>query len=94
MHLRVIILLTLVLTIVANQGEAAPDTSGKVVLANLDRYDVYLRVGQSRREIKPRKASVLTPKRYPVTIELAGPGFVSLSLPSRRNRMYKQESAS
>ncbi len=49
---------------------AAPDVSGKVVLANLDRYDAYLRVGKTRREIKPKKASVLAPKKYPVTIEI------------------------
>ena len=50
-------------------ASAAPDVSGKVVLANLDRYEAYLKVGDTRRVIKPRKASVLTPKRYPVTIE-------------------------
>ena len=46
-----------------------PDVSGKVVLANLDRYDAYLRVGKTKREVKPKKASVLTPKKYPFTIE-------------------------
>ena len=48
---------------------AAPDVSGKVILANLDRYEAYLKVGETRRVINPRKASVLTPKRYPLTIE-------------------------
>ena len=48
---------------------AATDVANKVVLANLDRYDAYLRIGKTRREIKPRKASVMTPRRYPVTIE-------------------------
>jgi hypothetical protein len=48
---------------------AAPDVSGKVVLANLDRYQAYLKVGTTRREVKPKKASVLSPKKYPVTIE-------------------------
>ena len=48
---------------------SAPDVSGKIVLANLDRYDAYLRLGKTRREIKPKKASVLSPKKYPVTIE-------------------------
>lgn len=38
-------------------AQSAPDTSGKVVLANLDRYDAILRVGKTRREIKPKKAS-------------------------------------
>ena len=48
---------------------AAPDISGKVVLANLDRYHVHLRFGTTQRDINPRKASVLSPKKYPVTIE-------------------------
>lgn len=48
---------------------AAPDVSDKVVLANLDRYEAYLKVGGTRREIKPKKASVLTPKSYPTSIE-------------------------
>lgn len=48
---------------------AAQDVSGKVVLANLDRYVAYVRVGSTRREIKPKKASVLSPKAYPVTFE-------------------------
>jgi hypothetical protein len=48
---------------------AASDVSGKVVLANLDRYDAVLRIGSVRREIQPKKASVLAPKRYPITFE-------------------------
>ena len=47
----------------------APSIDGRVVLANLDRYDAYLRVGNTRREVKPKKASVLSPRKYPVTIE-------------------------
>ena len=47
----------------------APTIEGKVVLANLDRYDAIVRFGTTRRDIKPKKASVLTPKKYPVTIE-------------------------
>ena len=50
-------------------GQGTPDISGKVVLANLDRYDAYLRVGKTRREIKPKKASFLMPGKYPVTVE-------------------------
>ena len=50
-------------------AQSAPDISGKVVLANLDRYDAYLRVGKTKREIRPKKASVLSPRKYPVTIE-------------------------
>ena len=50
-------------------AQSTPDVSGKVVLANLDRYDAYLRVGNTRREIKPKKASVLSPRMYPATIE-------------------------
>ncbi len=59
----------IVLAATPKLARAAPDVSGKVVLANLDRYDAFLRVGKTRREIKPRKASILTPKQYPVTIE-------------------------
>ena len=46
-----------------------PNIEGKVVLANLDRYDATIRFGSTRRDIKPKKASVLSPKKYPVTIE-------------------------
>lgn len=46
-----------------------PNVEGKVVLANLDRYDTVVKFGSNRRTIKPRKASILTPKSYPVTIE-------------------------
>jgi len=50
-------------------ASAQPNIEGKVVLANLDRYDAFLRFGKTRREIKPKKASVLSPKQYPLTIE-------------------------
>jgi hypothetical protein len=46
-----------------------PDMEGKVVLANLDRYDAVVRFGSTRRTIKPKKATVLTPKKFPVTLE-------------------------
>ena len=59
----------LIASVVGSPAFAGPDVSGKVVLANLDRYDAYLRVGNTRREVKPKKASVLTPRKYPVTIE-------------------------
>ena len=55
--------------LVCRSAVAGPDVSGKVVLANLDRYDAVLRVGKTRREVKPKKASVLSPKKFPVTIE-------------------------
>ncbi len=48
---------------------AAPDISGKVVLANLDRYEAHIRVGSNRRTIKPKKASMLAPKKYPISME-------------------------
>ena len=48
---------------------AAPDLSGKVVLANLDRYPVVLRVGPARREIQPKKASVVSPRSFPLIVE-------------------------
>ena len=52
-----------------NLARSAPDLTDKVVLANLDRYQAYLKVGTTPREIKPKKASVLSPKTYPITIE-------------------------
>ena len=69
MTLRITILLAILAIFCSSRCVAAPDVSGKVVLANLDRYDAHLKVGETRRVIKPRKASILTPKRYPVTIE-------------------------
>ena len=48
---------------------AETKVDGKIVLANLDRYPAHIRVGTKRREIKPKKASVLTPRRYPATVE-------------------------
>lgn len=52
------------------QGAKKPDLTGKVVLANLDRYDAILRFGKTRRTIKPKKASVLSAKKYPVNLEI------------------------
>ena len=51
----------------AVQAETSID--GKIVLANMDRYPAHIRVGTKRREIKPQKASVLTPRRYPAMVE-------------------------
>ncbi|WP_419194249.1 hypothetical protein, partial [Novipirellula herctigrandis] len=50
--------------------KGAANGADKVVLANLDRYDAYLKIRTTRREIKPGKASVLVPRSFPVTIEL------------------------
>jgi hypothetical protein len=50
-------------------AQSAPDVSDKVVLANLDRYPAQLKLGNTRREVAPKKASVLKPKKYPVTVE-------------------------
>ena len=46
-----------------------PDIKGKIVLANLDRYDAIVRFGENRCTIKPGKASILTPKTYPATLD-------------------------
>lgn len=54
---------------VSSEALGAPDLSDRVVLANLDRYEAYLRFGEVLREIKPKKASALSPKQYPVMIE-------------------------
>ena len=51
-------------------AQSTPDVSNKVVLANLDRYVANLRIGQTRCEIKPQKASILAPRKYPVAIEI------------------------
>ena len=66
---RVIAPTVMMATLLSSVAATAADVSGKVVLANLDRYDAVLKIGSVRREIKPKKASVLTPKRYPVTIQ-------------------------
>ena len=58
-----VIALTVVMVFSSVAG-AASDVSGKVVLANLDRYDAVLKIGSVRREIKPKKASALSPKKY------------------------------
>jgi hypothetical protein len=58
-----------VVMVSSSVASAASDVSGKVVLANLDRYDAVLKIGSVRREIQPKKASVLSPKQYPVTIQ-------------------------
>lgn len=51
------------------RAKAAPDIDGKVVLANLDRYDAIVRFGTTTKEIAPRKATIVAPKKYPITFE-------------------------
>ena len=58
-----------VLCMIPQTATAAVDLTDKIVLANLDRYEAMLRVGKTRRAIKPRKASILTPRKFPVTFE-------------------------
>lgn len=55
--------------LLATSALAQPNIKGKIVLANLDRYDAIVRFGATRRSIKPNKASILNPRTYPVTIE-------------------------
>ena len=50
-------------------GQAA-DVSKKVVLANLDRNEFTFRVGKVQKKITSKKASVLSPKKYPITLEI------------------------
>lgn len=69
-YLRLTPVILLAALLLPSTSFGAPDVSDKVVLANLDRYPAYVRIGQTRREIKPRKASLLSPKKYPVTIEV------------------------
>jgi len=53
----------------AEEAAAKLELEGKVVLANLDRYSLVFRVGKIRKDIAPRKASVLSPRSYPLTLE-------------------------
>ena len=46
------------------------DVEGKVVLANVDRYPMKFRIGSVEKQIEPGKASVLSPKQLPLTVEL------------------------
>ena len=51
------------------RAAAAKDLKDKVVLANPDKYAATLKLGTKQRNIQPRKASVLSPRRYPLSIE-------------------------
>lgn len=53
-----------------SQAQDKPSLEGKIVIANLDKYPVTFRVGELKKEISPRKASVLGPKNYPFEIEV------------------------
>jgi hypothetical protein len=52
------------------QSNSKVDIKGKVVLANVDRFPADFRVGSVTKQIAPKKASLLSPKRFPVTIEI------------------------
>jgi hypothetical protein len=52
------------------QSKPKVNIEGKVVLANVDRYAANYRVGSVRKQIAPKKASVLSPKRFPITVEV------------------------
>jgi hypothetical protein len=53
-----------------NLHAAAPkDLKDKVVLANPQKYAVSIRLGKTQRNIEPKKATVLSPKQYPLTLE-------------------------
>ena len=51
---------------------AGPKVSveGKVVLANVDKHTASFRIADVRKDIAPRKASVLNPKKYPLRLEV------------------------
>lgn len=67
---RLIVALSVTLLLGPVAAQAAPkNVDGKLVLANLDRYHVTLRMGKSRKDVQPKKASVLAPKKYPVELE-------------------------
>ncbi len=65
------ILAAIIFASTAASVDAAPkqNLDGKVVLANLDRYEAILRFGKIQKKVQPKKATVVTPKKYPVTIE-------------------------
>jgi hypothetical protein len=62
-------LAAIILASTATGVDAAPrhDLDGKVVLANLDRYQAVLRFGKTQNKNLPKKANVFTQKKYPVT---------------------------
>jgi hypothetical protein len=43
---------------------------GKVVLANVDKHTASFRIADVRKDVAPRKASVLNPSKYPLRIEI------------------------
>ena len=69
MALRLLLVAGMLALLAPVPAWAATDVNGKVVLANMDRYPVTLKIGSSRRDVQPKKASVVTPKAFPVTIE-------------------------
>ena len=52
------------------QSKAKVNTEGRVVLANVDRFVASFRVGSVRKDIASRKASLLSPKRFPLKLEV------------------------
>ena len=46
------------------------DTKGKIVLANVDKFPAHFRIGKVKKTVAPKKASVLSPKQLPVTLEI------------------------
>ncbi len=70
-------------------GESNPkvDIEGKVVLANIDRYPASFRIGSIQKKIAPNKASLLSPTRFPVAIEIwngvrSGPAWERQNIPA------------
>lgn len=61
---------TVVAISIATELQAKPKLDGKIVLANVDRYQASFRVGKIQKQIAPRKASVLNPKKYPLALEI------------------------
>ena len=67
--MRLLVVLVSCVILFPASASAAPDISGKVVLANMDRYPVTLKIGPARRDVQPKKASVVSPKAFPLTVE-------------------------
>ncbi len=68
------------------QAAAPKDLKDKVILANPDKYAATLRFGKTQRKIDPRKASLLSPRSYPLTLEYwtgnTRAGWVTTQIPS------------
>ncbi|MGI9516815.1 MAG: hypothetical protein ACR2NP_07220, partial [Pirellulaceae bacterium] len=57
-------------TVVTSLEAQSRDLTGKVVLANADKHKVTFRAGKTQKNINPGKASILSPRQFPISFEL------------------------